>query len=180
MEWVALVDNLEAFNKYPWGKGRICYERTLFGLRRVLENRLSKYQDKKKAKGKVVVEAYSLAIPLMKLKYVTHVSESYPRILNWSATSTPRSIEVEKVFLKPNLTFHSLLTPTLEEQQQDYCKHIDKQGASTEMLHQSNASQDAKKDDLRHEKAHLTLLHMLLLLLLQWQKKQQMMQLPHQ
>ncbi|KAL6313848.1 hypothetical protein AAG906_010267 [Vitis piasezkii] len=27
------------------------------------------------------------------------------------------------------------------------------------MLHQSNASQDAKKDDLRHEKAHLTSLH---------------------
>ena len=51
------------------------------------------------------------------------------------------------------VNFHSLLTPTLEEQQQDYCKHVDKQGASVEMLHQSTASQDAKKDDLRHEKS---------------------------
>ena len=58
MQWVALVDNLKAFNKYPWGE--ICYERTLFGLQRVLENRLSKYQDRKKVKGEVVVEAYSL------------------------------------------------------------------------------------------------------------------------
>ncbi|XP_034676988.1 uncharacterized protein LOC117907533 [Vitis riparia] len=167
MEWVALVDNLEAFNKYPWGGGRgICYERALFGLQRALENRVSKYQDKKKAKGEAAVEAYSLvgfpyafqvwayeAIPLIGLKYATHVAESYPRILNWSATSAPRSTEVENVFLEPHLTFHSLLTPTLEEQQQDYYKHVDKQGASAEMLHQSNASQDAKKDDLRHEKS---------------------------
>ncbi|KAL6328581.1 hypothetical protein AAG906_038776 [Vitis piasezkii] len=164
MEWVALVDNLEAFNKYPWG---ICYERTLFGLQRALENRVSKYQDKKKEKGEAAVEAYSLvgfpyafqvwayeAIPLIGLKYATRVSERYPRILNWSATSAPRSTEVENVILEPHLTFHSLLTPTLEEQQQDYYKHVDKQGASAEMLHQSNASQDAKKDDLRHEKAH--------------------------
>ena len=61
MEWVALVDNLEAFNKYPWGEGgRICYEMTQFGLERALENRVSKYQDKKKAKGEAAVEAYSL------------------------------------------------------------------------------------------------------------------------
>ena len=46
MQWVALVDNLKAFNKYPWGE--ICYERTLFGLQRALENRVSKYQDKNK------------------------------------------------------------------------------------------------------------------------------------
>ncbi|WKA13193.1 hypothetical protein VitviT2T_030520 [Vitis vinifera] len=146
--------------------GGICYERTLFGLQRALENRISKYQDKKKTKGEAAVEAYSLvgfpyafqvwayeAIPLIGLKYATRVSERYPRILNWSATSAPRSTEVENVFLEPHLTFHSLLTPTLEEQQQDYYKHVDKQGASAEMLHQSNASQDAKNDDLRHEKS---------------------------
>ena len=97
--------------------GGICYEKTLFGLQRALENRVSKYQDKKKAKGKVAVEAYSLvgfpyafqvwaykAISHIGLKYVTRVSESYPQILNWSATSAPRSTEVEKVFLKPNVS----------------------------------------------------------------------------
>ena len=112
---VALVDNLKAFNKYPWGEGGICYERTLFGLQRALENRVSKYQDKKQVKGEVAVETYSLVgfpyafqvwiyetIPLIGLKYATYVSESYPRILNWSATSAPRSTEVEKVFLEPN------------------------------------------------------------------------------
>ncbi|KAL6330472.1 hypothetical protein AAG906_040402 [Vitis piasezkii] len=142
MEWVALVDNLEAFNKYPWGG--ICYERTLFGLQRALENRVSKYQDKKKTKGEV------------RLKHIV--------LLDFHMHSVQQVLqgltEVENVFLEPHLTFHSLLIPTLEEQQQDYYKHVDKQGAS-EMLHQSNASQDAKKDDLRHEKAHRHLLHML-------------------
>ena len=97
--------------------GRICYERTLFGLQRALENRVSKYQDKKKTKGEAAVEAYSLvgfpyafqvwayeAIPLIGLKYATRVSESYPRILNWSATSAPRSTEVENVFLEPHVS----------------------------------------------------------------------------
>ena len=40
--------------------GGICYERTLFGLQRALENRVFKYQDKKKANGEVAIEAYSL------------------------------------------------------------------------------------------------------------------------
>ena len=97
--------------------GGICYERTLFGLQRALENQVSIYQEKKKAKEEAVVKAYSLVgfpyafqvwayevIPLIGLKYVTHVSESYPRILNWSTTSAPRSIEVEKVFLEPNVS----------------------------------------------------------------------------
>ena len=46
MQWVALVDNWKAFNKYPWAK--ICYKWTLFGLERDLANRVSKFQDKNK------------------------------------------------------------------------------------------------------------------------------------
>ncbi|RVW63503.1 hypothetical protein CK203_054191 [Vitis vinifera] len=163
MEWVALVDNLEVLTSIHGGgfvmRGHylVCKElwRTGYPNTKI----------KRKQRG-AAVEAYSLvgfpyafqvwayeAIPLIGLKYATRVSERYPRILNWSATSAPRSTEVENVFLEPHLTFHSLLTPTLEEQQQDYYKHVDKQGASAEMLHQSNASQDAKNDDLRHEKS---------------------------
>ncbi|RVW49609.1 hypothetical protein CK203_076734 [Vitis vinifera] len=129
MEWVALVDNLEAFNKYPWGgfvmRGHylVCKElwRTGYPNTKIKRKQMEKLQ----------------------LKHIV--------LLDFHMHS--RSTEVENVFLKPHLTFHSLLTPTLEEQQQDYYKHVDKQGASAEMLHQSNASQDAKKDDLRHEKS---------------------------
>ena len=49
------------------------------------------------------------ATPLLRLKYATHVSQGYPRILNWSATGAPRDIEVEKVFSDPNVsTFHDI------------------------------------------------------------------------
>ncbi|RVW77003.1 hypothetical protein CK203_036886 [Vitis vinifera] len=89
----------------------------------------------KESKGRVAVEAYSL----VGFPYAFQI---------WAYEAIPL------IGLKyALLTFHSLLKPTLEEQQQDYYKHVDKQGASAEMLHQSNASQDAKKDDLRHEKS---------------------------
>ena len=58
MQWVGLVDCLEVFNKYPWGG--IFYERTIYGLQRALENRVSKYQGKKQQKGNIAHEAYSL------------------------------------------------------------------------------------------------------------------------
>ena len=48
LQWVQLVDSLEEFNKYPWGG--ICYERTLFGLKRALDKRQSKYVEKKNKK----------------------------------------------------------------------------------------------------------------------------------
>ena len=114
------MDNWKAFNKYPWGK--ICYKRTLFGLERDLANRVSKFQDKNKEKEEVGLEAYSLvgfayafqiwayeAILLLELKYATRVSQGYPRMLNWCATSAPRATDVEKMFSNHNVsTFHDL------------------------------------------------------------------------
>ena len=44
------------------------------------------------------------AIPLIGLKYTICVSENYPQILNRSATSAPRSTEVENDFLQPNVS----------------------------------------------------------------------------
>ena len=93
MQWVGLVDCLEVFNKYPWGG--IFYERTIYGLQRALENRVSKYQGKKQQKGNIAHEAYSLVgfpydfqvwvyetILIIGMKYVNHVAKSCPRILN--------------------------------------------------------------------------------------------------
>ena len=115
MQWVALVDNLNAFSKYPQEK--ICYERTRFGLQRALENQVSKYQYNNKTKEKATIEACSFVgfayafqvqaqevISLIGLKYATCVFKSYPRILNRNATSAPRFTEVDKVFLEPNVS----------------------------------------------------------------------------
>ena len=115
MQWVSLIDCLEVFNKYLWG--RICYERTIYGLQQALENRVSKYQGKKQQKVNIAHEAYSLVgfpyvfqvwvyetIPIIGMKYANHVAKSCPQILNWSATSTPRFTELQQIFLDSNVS----------------------------------------------------------------------------
>ena len=115
MQCVGLVDSLEVFNKYPWGM--ICYERTISGLQRALENRVSKYQGKKQQKVNIAHEAYSLVgfpyvfqvwvyenISIIGMKYANHVAKSCPQILNWSATSTPRFTELQQIFLDSNVS----------------------------------------------------------------------------
>ena len=97
--------------------GQVCYERTLFGLQRALENQVLKYQGRKQQKGNIAQEAYSLvgfpyafqvwvyeAILVIGMKYAHHVAKSCPRILNWSATSTPRFIELQKIFVDSNVS----------------------------------------------------------------------------
>ena len=115
MQWVGLVDCLEVFNKYPWG--RIFYERTIFGLQWALENLVSKYQGKKEQKCNITHEAYSLVgfpyvfqvwvyetISIIGMKSANHVAKSCPRILNWSVTSIPRFTELQQIFLDYNVS----------------------------------------------------------------------------
>ena len=111
MQCVGLVDSLEVFNKYPWG--RICYERTISGLQWALENRVSKYQGKKEQKGNIAHEAYSLVgfpyvfqvwVYVIKMIYANHVAKSCQQILNWSVTSTSRFTELQQIFLDSNVS----------------------------------------------------------------------------
>ena len=115
MQWVGLVDCLKVFNKYPWGK--ICYERRISKLQRALENWVSKYQGKKQQKGNIAHKAYSLVgfpyvfqvwvyetIPIIEMKCANHGAKSCPQILNWSATSTLRFIELQQIFLDSNVS----------------------------------------------------------------------------
>ena len=111
MQCVGLVDSLEVFNKYPWGM--ICYERTISGLQRDLENRLSKYQGKKQQNGNIAHEAYSLVgfpyvfqvwVYVIKMIYANDVAKSCQQILNWSVTSTSRFTELQQIFLDSNVS----------------------------------------------------------------------------
>nr|CAN83433.1 hypothetical protein VITISV_010135 [Vitis vinifera] len=134
--------NVKLLSKNPnyQQKGQvILLNRTISGLQQALENRVSKYQGKKQQKCNIALEAYSLVgfpyvfqvwvyetIPIIEMKYANHVDKSCPRILNWSATSTPRFTELQQIFLDSNLSLCSLLKPTMEECQQDYYKHLNK------------------------------------------------------
>ncbi|KAL6314449.1 hypothetical protein AAG906_025934 [Vitis piasezkii] len=105
------------------------------------------------------------------MKYANHVDKSCPRILNWSATSTPRFTELQQIFLDSNLSLCSLLKPTMEECQQDYYKHLNKLDQPTTPKHNTMG-------DLKDEDYWLKLLHMLLLLL-QWKTRTKRIILSH-
>ena len=115
MQQVGLVDCLKVFNKYPWG--RICYEITIYGMQRALENQVTKYQAKNEQMGNIAHQAYSLVgfphvfqvwvyetILIIGMKYVNHVAKSCPRILNWRATSTPMFTKLQQIFLDCNMS----------------------------------------------------------------------------
>lgn len=94
LQWIQLVDSLKEFNKYLWEK--ICYERTLIGLQKILDKRMSKFVEKKEEKGTAIYEAYAFqiwaceVISLLGIKYASHISRSFPKIFYWRGTASPK------------------------------------------------------------------------------------------
>ncbi|KAK2658119.1 hypothetical protein Ddye_011171 [Dipteronia dyeriana] len=108
-----LVDDLDAFNKFPWGS--FMYTRTFNSLSSCLVGRDDKFKDKFKEGVDVLakrkVERYKVygfltafqvwgieAIPKWAtVGYVVRVNNVTPRILNWRCTETPASLTIYKV-----------------------------------------------------------------------------------
>ena len=89
MEWVALVDNLEAFNKYPWGefvmRGHYLVCKELWSIEYPNTKIRRKQMEKLQLKHIVLLDfhmpsrfGHTRVLPLIGLKYVTRVSKSYP------------------------------------------------------------------------------------------------------
>ncbi|XP_038688821.1 uncharacterized protein LOC119987977 [Tripterygium wilfordii] len=100
IKWLQLVDDLDAFNQYPWGS--VCYERTATSLACAMIGRAEKYLSKGKAK-----ETYSLygmpivlqiwayeIVPIIAQRYATKCGETHPRILKYSGNQTPTSDDI--------------------------------------------------------------------------------------
>ncbi|KAL5846777.1 hypothetical protein ACOSQ3_010301 [Xanthoceras sorbifolium] len=96
-----LVDNLEEFNRFPWGS--FIYLRTFNSFSTCCKGRDQKFREKaekdpshtaEKINLYVFVYAFQVwaieAIPLYSIKkYATRVSRSAPRILNWEVKTSP-------------------------------------------------------------------------------------------
>ncbi|KAK2642008.1 hypothetical protein Ddye_023771 [Dipteronia dyeriana] len=136
-----LVDDLDAFNKFPWGS--FLYDRTFNSLSTCLLGRDDKFKNKfnDKLKEKVdgpmkrKVERYNVygfamafqvwaieAIPKwVTLGYVVRVNNVAPRILNWQCNETPTFVEIQKsIFKFKNLTIYKNLGPFNEEARKPY------------------------------------------------------------
>ena len=105
LRWVQLVDSLKYFNKYPCG--RICFDRTLFGLKKALYKRILKKVEKNNEKGNATYDAYALVgfsyifqiwayevILLLGMKYASSIGRSLPRICNWRSIATLKHTEI--------------------------------------------------------------------------------------
>ncbi|KAK6153049.1 hypothetical protein DH2020_012688 [Rehmannia glutinosa] len=118
-KYIYLVDNLKAFNAYPWG--RISYEFIVSDIRSCMSDRVQNFwkrKEKKKVEKKkdhnmekfdvsgfthtLQVWAYEVMPELGKLcvKRVSGFTDATPRILRWIAEDAPR-VKVAKI-LKPS------------------------------------------------------------------------------
>ncbi|KAK0590188.1 hypothetical protein LWI29_023734 [Acer saccharum] len=143
-----LVDDLEAFNKFPWGS--FIYARTFHSLSTCLHGRHDKFKNKftddkleENVDGPVrrKGEKYNVygfltafqvwaveAIPKwVTLGYAIRVNNVTPRILNWQCTGTPSYVDIQKTIFKfKNITIYRTLGPTDEETKMPYWTGVDR------------------------------------------------------
>ncbi|XP_038687434.1 uncharacterized protein LOC119986809 [Tripterygium wilfordii] len=96
IQWLQLVDNVNVFNKYPWGS--MSYARTAKSL------------------ASVMIWLYE-AVPRIGMSYANVREENrFPRILNWSSTATPESNAiVSNIFDMRKEYLSSIGSPKLKE-----------------------------------------------------------------
>ncbi|KAK3188654.1 hypothetical protein Dsin_028215 [Dipteronia sinensis] len=132
---VELLENLETFNKYPWG--RKCYETTLNSLQRdlrrmsqeyhttskkMVSNKKRKRHDNKEKDG---IRQYALhgfpyafqiwaceAIPAIGVEIANKFGTLLQRIVNWITPGTPDATNVIKLLDRKNTQVFKKLQPT--------------------------------------------------------------------
>ncbi|KAK2656182.1 hypothetical protein Ddye_009234 [Dipteronia dyeriana] len=107
MYWaLQLVDDLDAFNSFPWGT--FLYGRTFDSLSTCVVGRDDKYKERLESPAKRKAEKYNVygfvtafqvwaieAIPKWAmLGYASRVNNVTPRILNWKCTEIPSYVEL--------------------------------------------------------------------------------------
>ncbi|KAK3199039.1 hypothetical protein Dsin_022454 [Dipteronia sinensis] len=133
-----LVDDLDAFNNFPWGT--FINGRTFDSLSTCLVGRDDKYKERLESPAKWKTEKYNVygfvtsfqvwaieAIPKWAmLGHASRVNNVTPRILNWKCTGTPSYVELyDNIFKYKNLTISKFLVPSDEEVTKLYWAGID-------------------------------------------------------
>ncbi|KAJ4727543.1 Phospholipase-like protein [Melia azedarach] len=134
---MGLVDNLDEFNKYPWGS--VCWRYTYRSLSRALRGQVGHYRVKlteAKAKGKSYSSTYNLdgfpvafqiwiyeVLPTVGRQFARCTNQRLPRMLRWmAATKNIRDGMLRTHVLSPStpLIVRQQIDPTEEERMQPY------------------------------------------------------------
>ncbi|KAL5761043.1 hypothetical protein ACOSQ2_019881 [Xanthoceras sorbifolium] len=123
-----LVDNLEEFNRFPWGS--FVYSRTFNSLSTCCKGRDQKFMEKAQKDPSHTAEKINLygfvyafqvwaieAIPLYSdKKFATRVSRTTPRILNWEVKTSPGYEALRtKIFSRRKISTFQTLKPMEED-----------------------------------------------------------------
>ncbi|XP_038713466.1 uncharacterized protein LOC120007340 [Tripterygium wilfordii] len=132
IQWLQLVDNVNVFNKYPWGS--VSYARTAKSLASVMVGRAENFKKRSTKMEKYSIYGFPLVLQIWLYEAVPRIGMSYanvrkenrfPRILNWSSTATPESNAiVSNIFDMKKLEVHDTLVPTDLELEQKYLSSI--------------------------------------------------------
>ncbi|KAK0589562.1 hypothetical protein LWI29_015856 [Acer saccharum] len=122
-EHILLVDDIEEFNKYPWGWD--CFERTMKSLQeavRVQKNHNYKAYDLKGFAYAFQVWAYEV-IPTLGHRCACRIGLGLACIVNWSSVGSPSYKKVQGIFEEKNIEVCTVLQAVTEEQQ-DSCQNF--------------------------------------------------------
>ncbi|KAK0574579.1 hypothetical protein LWI29_025748 [Acer saccharum] len=144
---VELLEDLETFNKYPWGQK--CYETTLNSLKRDLRRMSQEYhttsreivsgkkRKRQASKEKECIKQYPLhgfpyafqiwaceAIPAVGVAIAVKSGCLLPRIVNWITPVTPDATYVMKLLDQKNTQVLQKLQPTPRESGEEYVKFL--------------------------------------------------------
>ncbi|KAK0597658.1 hypothetical protein LWI29_027297 [Acer saccharum] len=144
---VELLEDLETFNKYPWG--RKCYETTLNSLQKDFKKMSQDYHttSRKIVSGKKrkclannekdCIRQYALhgfpyafqiwaceAIPTVGVAIANKSGSLLPRIVNWITLGTPDATYVTKLMDRKNTQVLKKLQPTPRESGEEYVKFL--------------------------------------------------------
>ncbi|KAJ4706646.1 Phospholipase-like protein [Melia azedarach] len=138
---MGLVDNLDEFNKYPWGS--VCWRYTYRSLSRALRGQVGHYRVKlaeAKAKGKSYSSTYNLdgfpvafqiwiyeVLPTVGRQFARCTNQRLPRMLRWmAATKSIRDGMLRTHVLSPStpLIVRQQIDPTEEERMQPYYSQV--------------------------------------------------------
>ncbi|KAK6116985.1 hypothetical protein DH2020_049229 [Rehmannia glutinosa] len=120
MEVLNIVDNLELFNKYPWG--RKCYDILLYGLRKGFSKVPLAHYSLWGFPLALQVWAFETVPAIRKFFRAKRTEQRLPRMCGWKSTLTCSFDEIIELLNAPINEILFPLTPTNKEEEQEYVR----------------------------------------------------------
>ncbi|KAL2479771.1 Ubiquitin-like protease domain-containing protein [Abeliophyllum distichum] len=150
--WFELVDDLDRFDKYPWGK--MSYDYTIRILKRDMGDKLRNSLKEGESRCRYSLHDFPLvimiwafeALPNLGKKFAKKYCDGIPRMLGWEQPKRLTSSEVVNVLESKELEVNSTLIPTKVELEEVYWKEL-----TPYMEEEDTDSQDLKENDTEHD-----------------------------